>query len=314
MSKNKHAMVPLRKIRTHYEGGGNIIEMLRTLEGGNENSTHAVRLSYDIQAGSYIKMNRGRAAQELLAVRAQEIVKHLQPLSFDSLLEAGCGDGTMLTAVLQRIPAPKDVLAFDLSWSRASHARAYTKAHGFPVEAFMGNMEQVPLPDNACDVVFTSHAIEPNGGKETILLAELHRIARRHVALFEPCYELALPEQKAHMDRHGYCRDLPAHAQALGFKVLCHKPIEALRDRGATALLLLEKQEAAPAKMSGYACPICHEQLRPHLGHWFCQECGLVYPVIADVPCLDPTCGILATHYLAAPDHTQALADHPEQD
>ena len=41
------------------------------------------------------------------------------------------------------------------------------------------NIEQKPF-----DVVFTNHALEPNGGNEEIILKELLRIANKYVILF----------------------------------------------------------------------------------------------------------------------------------
>jgi len=291
----------MRELRQNYADGRNIMDILRASEGRDDNSSRAVRLSYDLQAGSYIRMNNAPGAKEHLAVRVQAVVGCLRDLAFDSIVEAGCGEATTLVEVVRALPKPpRTVRAFDLSWSRASQAVAHAARSGLVADVFMADMEHIPLPDNACDLVFTSHAIEPNRGRESPILAELHRVAARYVALFEPCYELASPEQRARMDRHRYCRDLPGHARALGFAVMRHEVLEPLRDRGMTTLLLLEK-EPLPRPAARYACPHCRTVLVSHLGHWFCPECCLVFPVLAGVPCLDPTSGILASHYLDAP-------------
>src|SRR5437763_14892597 len=69
-------------------------------------------------------------------------------------------------------------------------------------------LSSIPLPSSSVDVVTTSHALEPNGGREREIIAELVRIARRKLVLFEPCYEMASPEAKARMESLGYIRGL----------------------------------------------------------------------------------------------------------
>ena len=57
------------------------------------------------------------------------------------------------------------------------------------MNAFCGDLLHIPLCSNSIDVVITSHAIEPNGGKETKILKELLRVCKKHLILFEPSYE-----------------------------------------------------------------------------------------------------------------------------
>jgi ubiquinone/menaquinone biosynthesis C-methylase UbiE len=44
--------------------------------------------------------------------------------------------------------------------------------------ASTGNIFSLPFLHNSIDIVYTSHSIEPNGGKENLLLKELYRVAR----------------------------------------------------------------------------------------------------------------------------------------
>ena len=62
--------------------------------------------------------------------------------------------------------------------------------------------------DNAIDVVYTSHSIEPNGGREEEALLELYRIAKKYVVLLEPCYEKASSAARKRMEKHNYITNL----------------------------------------------------------------------------------------------------------
>ena len=39
-------------------------------------------------------------------------------------------------------------------------------ASGMPSNLVLGDMFELPLEDNAVDIVYTVHAVEPNGGKK----------------------------------------------------------------------------------------------------------------------------------------------------
>jgi hypothetical protein len=62
--------------------------------------------------------------------------------------------------------------------------------------------------DESFDVVMTSHALEPNGGREKEGIRELCRVARRYVLMLEPDYDLAPAEGKRRMERLGYVTQL----------------------------------------------------------------------------------------------------------
>jgi hypothetical protein len=45
----------LNKIKKLYENGGNIIQYLKSMDNNSMNSLEDILISYDFQAGSYIK-------------------------------------------------------------------------------------------------------------------------------------------------------------------------------------------------------------------------------------------------------------------
>lgn len=163
---------------------------------------------------------------------AAQLDPHLQP--GDRLLDAGAGELTNLSHMVAALKTPlSGVVACDISEQRLALGRAYAEKHMGAVDltVFRAEISSLPLPDKGVDVVTTNHALEPNGGRERELLAELLRVARRTLVLFEPCFEIATREGQERMADHGYIRDLARHAEAIGARVESVTPVELVDNR-----------------------------------------------------------------------------------
>lgn len=110
-------------------------------------------------------------------------------------------------------------LGLDISWSRCTEGQSWLSEKEVAARLFVADLFNIPLEDESVDVIFTSHSIEPNGGREEDALRELMRVARRAVVLIEPIYELANADAQSHMRSHGYVRGLKETAERLGAKV-----------------------------------------------------------------------------------------------
>jgi hypothetical protein len=272
----------------------------RAADRHGRNSSDAVLVSYDLQSGTY------RSALEDADYRARSeryahaIVRELDPLDFDSMLDAGTGEATTLMTVLAGLRTmPARVAAFDLAWSRVAHAREH--ALGFPTATptfFTASLFEMPVVDGAFDLVFTSHALEPNGGRERAGLAELARASRRWVVLFEPSYELGGEDTRCHVKAHGYVRGLREAAESLGLTVLRHDLLpESISPVNETAVLVLKAPSEARPRGRWLACPHCRRELREVKGHLFCAAEGLVFPILDGIPCLDQRNAVVASAF-----------------
>jgi SAM-dependent methyltransferase len=110
-------------------------------------------------------------------------------------------------------------LGFDLSWSRCAGARARLREESVSADVFVGDLFAIPLADASVDVVYNSHSLEPNGGREREALCELLRVTRHRLVLCECLYELAPEPAQARMRGNGYVRVLEDTLRSLGADV-----------------------------------------------------------------------------------------------
>lgn len=295
-----------RELQDLYERRVNIMDLLREQTGLSQNTVDAILVSYDLQSGSYLARLKDPGHRKTLDHYTGLLADVFDKLDGDSILEAGVGEATSLCPLLAKLRRPvRHAHGVDLAWSRLVYARKYAgEFPGIAPRFSTGDLFHLPFADGAFDIVFTSHAIEPNHGRERQALEELHRVARKWIVLCEPSYELGGPETRQHIEKNGYCRDLPKIARELGYDVVEHRLFEGdgITPHNQTALLLIRKPgaEDAAAREPGYACPRCHQEFRAVRGHHFCQECLSVYPILDGIPCLLPGNGILASKYCEA--------------
>jgi ubiquinone/menaquinone biosynthesis C-methylase UbiE len=290
------------ELKDAYDRGENVMRLLRERESSEVNSSRTIEAAYDLQAGAYWARNNEPSARETNDRYTAAIAEVIDGLECESLLAAGVGEAITLTHVCKHLrKRPPVVQGFDISWSRLAHARMALRSNGIDASLAVGDLADSPFLDGSFDVVFTSHVIEPNGGNEERILAELHRIARRFVVTLEPDSELGNAETRNHIEKHRYCRDLPGKARSLGYKVREHRlfPV-ATNPSNQTGLMILEKPTAGAASNPGgskYACPHCRGPLEAVKEHLFCKTDCLVFPVLDGIPCLQKSHGILASFF-----------------
>jgi uncharacterized protein YbaR (Trm112 family)/2-polyprenyl-3-methyl-5-hydroxy-6-metoxy-1,4-benzoquinol methylase len=287
-----------REIRALYDRGENVTRWIQSQEGTDHNSVTAILYSYDAQAGSYVDNLKDPATRKLKEAFGQELAALLDELAPGSLLEAGIGEGTSLAPVLSRMKThPTRVLGFDLSLSRLLYARKHLAESGHRgVTLFTGDLDRIPLASDSVDVVVTIHAVEPNHGREEAILSELLRIARKHLVMIEPSYELASSEARVRMDRLGYVRELPATLKRLGRPA---RSVERWKHNSnplnEAALIVVDKTSPAPSVEPQFVSPVSGCRLIERPDAWFCPDDGHAFPIVAGIPCLTVENAVLAS-------------------
>jgi ubiquinone/menaquinone biosynthesis C-methylase UbiE/uncharacterized protein YbaR (Trm112 family) len=286
----------IQKIKELYATGQNIMEFLRT--GSNSNDIDSIMISYDFQAGSYIKAAEENS--EYIENYTAAIQAEFNKLGdFQSIMEIGVGEATLMSPLMNKIDPEnnKHKLGFDISWSRVRYGVEHSDHYGQDIKLFTANLFDIPLNDNSVDIIYTSHSLEPNGGREKEALLELYRVASKYIVLLEPDYENASEEAKARMEKHGYVKHLAKIAGDLDMEVVTNRPFEVfINPLNPTGLTVIKKKPGKPNELA-FRCPITKTLLTRYGNVLFSEECGLVYPVIDEVPCLLENNAVMAHHF-----------------
>lgn len=289
-------------MRDAYARGENAMAFARQSLGSQVNSPVSALIAYDLQAGSYIAdarenpKDRARWCKQVAGILDAYVEDN------NSVLEVGCGEATTLAGVLQNL-AGKSLRAhgFDISWSRCAYGKSWLNESSTRAELFVADLFQIPLNDSSIDYVYTSHSLEPNGGREHEAIKELLRVARRAVVLIEPIYELADSVAQARMRSHGYVRNLRNTAEQLGANVSEYRLLDyCANPLNPSGLVLLEKQASNLPEYdleTIWRCPLTHSPLVADNTGYFAPETGIVYPVLAGIPLLRFSHAVVASAF-----------------
>ena len=296
----RHRYSSIVSARAAFDKGENITAAIRKEEGANENPPHAIEIAYALQTGSYVA--GAEADQDRWVTHGEEIAEHLRPLlsDGDTILDGGTGEMTSLVSAMMQLSVDVSALAFDISWSRVACGRKFAQAHLTPeqvITPFVGDLASIALADNSVDVAMTVHALEPNGGREQELVGELLRLPRRHLVLYEPCFERSPPEAQVRMNTHGYVRNLERVVTAAGGQIVSMQPFaQPMNPLNPTWVCIIDSSGVgnAPDEDWPFRCPVTGTSLSMTGDVLYSDEAGLAYPTIGGIPLLRPDDAILA--------------------
>jgi SAM-dependent methyltransferase len=176
---------------------------------------------------AYLNFYRSVLADMLVSLNARTIV------------EVGAGELNTLLPVARQLAGRTDsVVALDISEKRLAVGRALD-VDRLITDYVVASADRMPFADRSFDVVFTSHCLEQSPELLKLALREFARVARRHILLAEPAYELAHKVQRRRIRRKGYVRGIPDTARRLGFTVVSHELMPVRDYLNGTAITLI---------------------------------------------------------------------------
>lgn len=297
----------IQGMRTAYRRGDNAMDFARNQLAdtvGVGNLPIATLIAYDLQTGTYTTEARANLeANRRWCEQLSNLIYTVLPRG-GSILEVGTGEATTLAGVVSAFGGDLvSAYGFDLSWSRVAEGRQWLAEHGQEANLFVGDLFEIPLADSSIDVVYSSHSLEPNGGREEAAIAECLRVAREAVVLVEPCYEFATPEARLRMEHHGYVRGLRETAERLDAKVLEHRLLaHCSNPLNPSGVLILAKQQSSrptDENMSIWRCPVTGGSLEVHEDVFYAPESGIAYPILRGIPLLRAEHSVVASKMAA---------------
>ncbi|AKA70296.1 methyltransferase domain-containing protein [Clostridium scatologenes] len=221
---------------------------------------------------------------------------------YKSILEVGVGEATTLGNVIRLLNnKPDRCYGFDISWSRIKYAKKFLdKLNINNVNLFTADLFCTPIKNNSIDIVYTSHSVEPNGGKEKEALIELYRITKRYLILLEPSYEFADEEGKKRMLKHGYVTKLYSMEKELGYEIVEYKLFGINSNPlNPTGVMVIKKNSNKDNKdLNPLCCPVTKSDIIKKNNVYFSKDSLLAYPIIDEIPCLLQQNAIIATKFL----------------
>lgn len=288
----------LPELKAHYANGGNVMEFLRNHFGRDKNTFDDIIVSYDFQSGSYIK--DAEQNQQFFHYYSSDICSVLNSLGEKeySILEAGVGEATTLANVLSKLEGNIiQSYGIDISWSRVYLGNKYLSVKNLShAKLGVANFFGLPFKDNSMDIVYTSHALEPNGGSAEILVRELYRVAAKYLVLFEPAYDFAPIEGKQRMEKNGYVVELWDVIKQGGYHVIEHRLMDVIGNPlNPTGVTVIKKTSNTEHNTAEWACPVSLLSLRQQDSVMTNDSLGVSYPIIKNIPCLLPENAILTS-------------------
>ncbi|MEJ7691783.1 class I SAM-dependent methyltransferase [Daejeonella sp.] len=293
---NNIELIP--RIKELFAKGQNIIEFIKGIEGRASNTIEDILISYDFQSGSYIDfINKNPEYNDNYTSAIAEVFSNLG--DFNSVLEVGAGEATTLGNVALKLNKPSlNFLGFDISWSRIHCGQTYLRQIGAEADLFVADLFNIPLSDSSIDVVYTSHSIEPNGGREKEALEELYRVSKKYLVLLEPTNEFASEEGKSRMKKHGYVQNLANVIKDLKYDLVEYRLFNVSSNPlNPTGLYIIKKEDTGRDSDSKFCCPLTKKSLEDCGDHFFCRESLISYPKVMGIPCLFSSYGILTSKH-----------------
>lgn len=297
MKKDLLDLMP--RIKELYESGENIIKYFKNKENREFNSLQDILISYDFQSGNYIKqIENNKDYSESYTKLLSEEINELG--TFESIMEVGVGEATTLGNLLPKLNNDSKLksLGFDISWSRIHLAQQYLNKKGIKSDLFVSDLFNIPLKDSSIDVIYTSHSIEPNGGKEKEAIEELYRVTKKYLVLLEPTFEFATEEGRNRMKANGYVQNLEKTIKELGYDLITYMPFSVtINPLNPTGLYIIKKTIQIQDSDIKFCCPIANGDLEEYEDHFFSQKSLISYPKVMGIPCLCDFYGVLTSKH-----------------
>ena len=269
------------------------------------NRSLAIEIAYDLQAGDYIKDFYKNKEKKLKYTDEGGALLEKFINNESVLLNVGAGELWTISLMLDSVKnKPNIVYNLEISWSRINKGcKFWNTIHkkNLNMRPFVADMLKVPLPSKSVDIVTSSHALEPNGGKLEMILKELFRVTRYKCVLFEPSYENAPDEGKRRMDKLGYIKNIEKVVRNLGGELEKVIPLVNTANKlNPTACFIITPSNSAYSNSKNidhFSMPGTDYILEFNKDCYYSKDTGFAFPILGGIPIFKDEYAILASKY-----------------
>lgn len=245
----------------------------------------AIKFSYDLQSGSYIKkLTKFKKIDSQVFIFFNKVLKE-NFKNIKSLLDFGTGELTRYNYVIDSFKNKNKIAFFacDISLNRLYLGQKFFnkkfKKKKININLFVTDNFRIPLPDNSIDVVITCHAIEPNRKNMKKIIDELFRVSKKGLCLLEPHYEIANSFQKKRMDYYNYIKGLPKYLSYKKYDFKIIKKDFHINPQNPSSIFIIKKNAQKSKTGINYVDPISKKRLINLSNFLYCKETFRLFPV-----------------------------------
>lgn len=285
-NKNKKLINIYQKSKIKYIKKQNVQKFLKSIKINEKDS---VRISYDIQSGSYIKF-----FSKLKKTKIKNIYYPLVEAinnnftNFKTILDFGCGELTTSKYIFGNLKKNiKHYFATDISLNRIFLGKKYLEKTLKPksfkkFKFFCNSANRLPFKDSSIDLILTTHALEPNKKNLKNLIKELFRVTKFGMILMEPHYESACLAQKKRMRKLNYIQGLEKELLKYSSDLKIIKKKYHSNNLNKSSIFILKKSNNNINK-SSYIDPIDKSELRKIHNFLYSENNSRLYPNFNDI-------------------------------
>jgi ubiquinone/menaquinone biosynthesis C-methylase UbiE len=258
----------------------NINQYLRKKK--NLSEKEIIKLSYDIQSGSYVKNYNYFESKKTLS----QVIKEINSTDYKSLMDFGCGELTSFYTLINNIKIKnKTFFAYDLSFSRILIGKKFLKKKKKKIQLklFSNNSNRIPLPDNSIDIVTSCHALEPNKKGANKILKELWRISKKKLILLEPNNQLGDKLIKKRFKENNYILDLEKKIKKITLRYKIINNEFNFNPLNPASIFILEKNSNKSNKFNFLNPENNNDILKRKLNFYYSEKTGQIFPIIDDI-------------------------------
>ena len=260
------------------------------LKKKNFNSEQSIKMSYDVQSGTYIKFFNSLSKNKINKIY-QPIVDVIKKdfKNSKTILDFGCGELTTSLFIFNKIK--KNIINYfanDVSLNRLILGQNYAKKRLNKKEfkklkIFCNSDANLPFKDNSIDLIITIHSLEPNNKDKELFINELFRISKKGLILMEPHYEISNDKQKKRMLKFNYIRGIKKLFDKKDCELKIIKKDHHINKQNTSSLFVIKKKKLKKNNRTKYIEPKTYNYLNNINNFLYSPKSLRLYPVYNDI-------------------------------